>query len=390
MKTPRHILPLIVVAQFMSTSLWFASNAVMVDLIQAYAIDEAALGALTSFVQFGFMVGTLTFAVLAIADRFSPSKVFAFSGFLGAFCTIGLLLPQNDLSRLLLFRFLTGFFLAGIYPVGMKIAADYFSINLNKSLGFLVGALVLGTALPHLLKDIMNGLNWRYVIYSVSSLAVLGSLIILLFVPDGPYRKAGSNIKLNAFFKVFENQQFRAAAFGYFGHMWELYTFWAFIPVILLKYQETHSITSFAFPLYSFLIIAAGSLGCVLAGVASQKFGEKKIANIALSLSAICCLILPFLFQSQQFFVFFSFMLLWGIAVVADSPLFSTLIAKSAKPELKGTALTIVNCIGYAITILSISILNSLIQAIDSSAVYMLLAIGPILGLWSFRKYRVQ
>ena len=155
MNPPKRILPIIVISQFCCTSLWFAGNGVMRDLVANFNLNQSALGHLTSAVQFGFISGTLVFALLTIADRYSPSKVFLFSALLGATCNVLMIGSYNNFSSLLLFRFLTGFFLAGIYPVGMKIAADYYDKGLGKSLGFLVGALVLGTALPHLLKDLL-------------------------------------------------------------------------------------------------------------------------------------------------------------------------------------------------------------------------------------------
>jgi MFS family permease len=377
----KTILPIIVVAQFCCTSLWFASNAVMSDLVNNFGLTPSAVGQLTAAVQFGFILGTLVFAVLAIADRFSPSKVFLISALLGAAFNIGILWEANTLATILSLRFLTGFFLAGIYPVGMKIAADYFEKGLGKSLGFLVGALVLGTAFPHLLKGITNTLLWESVIFSTSSLAVVGGLMMVVLVPDGPYRKQGQGIQLSAFFSIFKNQNLRAAAFGYFGHMWELYAFWAFTPLILKTYNDLYPDTSFNIPILSFLIIGIGGLACVLSGYLSEKIGTKKIAFISLSLSCVCCLGSPFLFAVESEGIFIAFLLFWGMTVVADSPLFSTLVAQNAAAEIKGTALTIVNSIGFAITIVSIQLISSLKTATDSNSIYICLAIGPILGL---------
>ena len=156
MRNPKLILPLIVIAQFSCTSLWFASNGVIADLIVAFQLNESFLGSLTSAVQLGFIVGTFVFALLSIADRYSPSKVFLFSALLGSLFNLSLIWEGNNLSTILLLRFLTGFFLAGIYPVGMKIASDYFDKGLGRSLGFLVGALVLGTAFPHLVLSLIH------------------------------------------------------------------------------------------------------------------------------------------------------------------------------------------------------------------------------------------
>ncbi|EIA09483.1 MFS transporter [Flavobacterium frigoris] len=384
----KAILPIIVIAQFCCTSLWFASNAVMSDLVINFGLAETAIGHLTSAVQFGFILGTLVFALLAIADRFSPSKVFLISALLGAAFNAGILWEANTLATMLSLRFLTGFFLAGIYPVGMKIAADHFEKGLGKSLGFLVGALVLGTAFPHLLKGITNVFPWESVIITTSSLAIIGGLMMVILVPDGPYRKQSQGVNLSAFFGIFKNQNLRAAAFGYFGHMWELYAFWAFTPLMLKTYNDLHPETNFNIPILSFLIIGIGGLACVLSGYLSEAFGTKKMAFISLALSCVCCLISPFLFAiaSQQLFI--ALMLFWGMTVVADSPLFSTLVAQNAAAEIKGTALTIVNSIGFAITIISIQLISSLKTVTDSNSIYICLAIGPILGLLALSKKR--
>ena len=352
MKQPKVILPVIVISQFCCTSLWFAGNGVINDLVLNFNLNISALGHLTSAVQFGFIIGTLGFAILTIADRFSPSKVFLISALLGSLFNLGIIWESNNLMSLLLLRFFTGFFLAGIYPVGMKIAADYYKKGLGKSLGFLVGALVIGTAFPHLLKEITDLYSWKSVLMATSSLAVVGGLLMILMVPDGPYRKPSQRADLFVFFSVFRNKKFRSVAFGYFGHMWELYAFWAFVPIMLKKYSTEHTQVLFNVSLLSFLIIGIGGLACVFSGYLGQKAGIKQIAFIALLLSCGCCLISPLLFNSEYESLFIAFLIFWGMVVIADSPLLSTLVAQNAPEEIKGTALTIVNCIGYKINCL--------------------------------------
>ncbi|MDG1039532.1 MAG: MFS transporter [Polaribacter sp.] len=386
MKSSKHILPVIVISQFCCTSLWFAGNGVINDLVMNFDLNENALGHLTSAVQFGFIIGTLSFAILTISDRFSPSKVFLISAFLGAVFNLGILWESNSLITLLLLRFFTGFFLAGIYPVGMKIATDYFKNGLGKSLGFLVGALVIGTAFPHLLNGITAMYSWRAVLITTSSIAIFGGVLMFLFVPNGPFRKPSTQTDLSAFFTVFKNKKFRSAAYGYFGHMWELYAFWAFTPIILKNYNNEHPATTFNISVLSFLIIGVGGLACIFSGYLSQKFGAKKIAFTSLLLSCICCLISPLVFNSEFEILCIGFLFLWGMVVIADSPLLSTLVAQNALAEKKGTALTIVNCTGFFITIISIQILTQLIGVTDSNSIYMILAIGPILGLIALRK----
>ncbi|AUC84114.1 MFS transporter [Polaribacter sp. ALD11] len=385
MKHHKIVLPIIVISQFCCTSLWFAGNAVLNDLVVNFNLETNALENLTSAVQFGFIIGTLLFALFTIADRFSPSKVFFFCAILGAIFNSCLILEKNTFTSLLLLRFLTGFFLAGIYPVGMKIATDYYQKGLGKSLGFLVGALVLGTALPHLLKDSMHTFSWKNVLLSISILASFGGLLLFIFVPNGPFRKKGTSLDLTICLNVFKNTSFRKAAFGYFGHMWELYTFWAFVPILLKTYSELHTDVQFNIPLVSFFIIGIGSIACVLASYLAEKFGTQKIAFSTLLLSGISCLVSPFFFIIANETIFILFLLFWGMVVIADSPLFSTLVAQNAPEKDKGTALTIVNCIGFSITIISIQLISNLYHATNSTFIYMLLAIGPVFGLISLK-----
>ena len=386
MKHSKLILPIIVISQFCCTSLWFAGNGVINDLIINFNLKATALGHLTSAVQFGFIIGTLLFAILTIADRFSPSKVFFISALLGSLFNLGVIYEGNTLTSLLILRFLTGFFLAGIYPVGMKIAADYYEKGLGKSLSFLVGALVLGTALPHLLKEITNTYPWESVLITTSTLALLGGLLMIALVPNGPYRKVSQKTDLLAFFSIFKNRTFRASAFGYFGHMWELYTFWAFVPFMLKKYSEFNTSVIFNIPMLSFIIIGIGGLACVISGFVSIRIGVKKTAFIALLLSGICCLVSPIVFTTQYETLFIAFLIFWGMVVIADSPLLSTLVVKNVPAEIKGTALTIVNCLGFLITIISIQFITVLTEFTDSNSIFLILAIGPLFALVSLRK----
>jgi len=383
--SPKFVLPVIVIGQFLCTSLWFAGNAVLPDLVKNFTSGVNLLANLTSMVQFGFITGTFIFALLAISDKFSPAKVFFVCAVAAAFFNLGICLVAKEVTWLLLFRFLTGFMLAGIYPVGMKIASDYFQAGLGKSLGFLVGALVLGTAFPHLLKTLTANFPWEYVIYATSLLALIGGLMIFLFVPDGPFRKAGQQLKLSSFLDGFKNQEFRSAAFGYFGHMWELYTFWAFLPNIFLAYNANHANSTISIPLFTFLIIASGGISCMLGGLLSQRFGAKNVATTALLLSGLCCLCSPFFLYADSVLILLAALFFWGLVVTADSPLFSSLIAQNAPEASRGTSLTIVNCIGFALTIVSIQIVNVLSKQLNSQYLYMILGVGPVLGLWALK-----
>ncbi len=381
MKPTKIILPIIVISQFFCTSLWFAGNVAVPDLIAIFGVDKDCLGFLSSCVQFGFISGTLIFALLSISDRYAPSKVFFICAILGAVFNIGIIWSGNTFGSVLFLRFLTGFFLAGIYPVGMKIATDYYQKGLGKSLGFLVGALVLGTSFPHLLQVINGTFSWHLIIILTSILALLGGVLMYCFVPEGPYRKSGQSLQLSAVFTVFKNTSFRSVSFGYFGHMWELYAFWTFIPVLLEMYSTSHEGVVFNTPLISFVVIGVGALACIFAGLLVKRFTEFKVAFSSLAMSFLCCLIVPFFFYFNSEVLFISFLVFWGMVVIADSPLFSTLVAINAPLELKGTALTIVSCIGFLITIMSIQLINKLLMLSDSPFIFTLLAIGPLLGL---------
>lgn len=377
-----HVLPTIVLAQFACTSLWFAGNAVMGDLIESFQLSEAALGHITSSVNFGFIIGTLVFAIFTISDRFSPSKVFLLSALAAAAANLGIIFEPGGLTAILILRLLTGFFLAGIYPVGMKIASDYFEKGLGRALGFLVGALVLGTASPHLIKAYTVALPWEYILIATSVMATLGGLAIFLFVPDGPFRRKSQGFDVRAMFKVFRKAEFRSAAFGYFGHMWELYAFWAFVPVIIKVYQDNVPESELPLSLLSFIIIGIGGVACMIGGYISERKGTKRTAFFALLISGLCCVLSPFLF-SLPISLFLIFLLIWGMTVVADSPLFSTLVAFHAPVATRGTALTIVNSLGFAISIVSIQLLTGLMETMDPLYLYLVLGIGPLFGLIS-------
>jgi MFS family permease len=386
MNNRKWILAAIVVSQFFCTSLWFAGNAVIKELIIQFHLSDSAIGNLTSAVQFGFITGTLCYAVFTIADRFSPSIVFFISALVGAICNLGIIIEGQTLLSLLSLRFLTGFFLAGVYPVGMKIASDHYDKGLGKALGFLVGALVIGTALPHLLRSITQAMPWKFVLILTSALCLTGGLIMLIIVPNGPYRKISEKPDIQMIFKVFGNKNFRSASFGYFGHMWELYTFWAFVPVILSTWQNINTTSDLNISALSFAIIGVGGFACVASGYLSEKYGAEKVAATALLCSGICCLLSPIIFFISSKLLLIIFLIFWGMAVIADSPLFSTLVAKNAPVQSKGTALTIVTCIGFSITIISIQLLNFLFKFIDARYIYIVLAAGAVFGLLSMQK----
>ncbi|MBT9188413.1 MFS transporter [Zobellia russellii] len=379
MKPKAHILPIIILSQFACTSLWFAGNAIVDELTLKTGLGPEIIGYVLSSVQFGFIIGTLVFGLFMIADRFSPARVFMTCSVLAAACNFLLLSETLSEWTLLLARFGTGFFLAGIYPVGMKIAADYYQEGLGKALGYLVGALVLGTAFPYFVSGTSLGSDFTLVIKITSALAIVGGVLLWMLVPNGPFRKPSAKLSLGAGPLLFKLPSFRQAAFGYFGHMWELYAFWAFTPLALKTYC-TISGSVLSVPLSTGIIIALGGLSCVFGGLISLRTGSRKVAVISLLLSGLFCLLSPLLFilPKELFLVGWSF---WGMAVTTDSPQFSNLVAGSVPAELKGTALTLVNCIGFAVSIFSIQLLSTLAETIPLTYLFTALALGPAIGL---------
>ena len=374
-------MPVIVMAQFFCTSVWFAGNAVLSDLVTENGLSENFLLYLISSVQIGFILGTLIFAISGITDRYSPSLIFFLSSVAAA--AANLLLSANHIgsNEMLISRFFTGFFLSGIYPVGMKIAADHFENGLGKSLGFLVGGLVLGTAISHLIKSMSILLPWEFVLYASSALCLLGGLFMYLLVGDGPYRRPAGKLQFPDFRATFQIVPLRKAILGYWGHMWELYTFWTFVPMLI---REKMILSSSAISHLTFWVMATGALACAVFGLLSGKMKTTILAGAALLISGICCLAFPLFFLYVSNEIFIGYLLVWGFFVVADSPMFSSLVAMSAPANIRGTTLTFVNSMGFLITVISIQCAGYLLFHLPFIWVWPFLALGPVVGISQF------
>ena len=384
---PKKILPIIVLAQFAGTSLWFVGNAILPELKQTLGLSQYAVSNITSAVMLGFIAGTLVFAFFSFADRYSPVKLFFICSLLGALSNASVAWLATDATSLFSLRFITGFFIAGIYPVGMKIAADWYEKGLGKALGFLLGALILGTAFPHLLKNRDFALPWKSVLYYTSAFATIGGILMILFVGDGPYRKKSGSFQWNAFGKIFSSKKWRQSAYGYFGHMWELYTFWGFLPVILALYATKNKV-DLNISLLSFLIIGVGSISSILGGYLSKYWGSAKVAMTALFISGLCCFLSPLIYNLPLPF-FLLILFIWGFTVSPDSPQFSTLVAQYAPDHLKGTALTIYNAIGFSISTISLIVIDRIFYSnsfLAKENTMLLLGFGAIFGVSSMRR----
>jgi MFS family permease len=382
---PTFFLIILVFAQFAGTTLWLSGNAVSAQIEAELGVQLG--GWLTSSVQMGFILGTLFNAIFAIPERVLSSRLFLFSAVFGALANISIAIFPISVPIVLVSRIFTGLFLAGIYPIGMKIASDWYGNDLGRAMGYLVGALVLGKSFPYLLKGISFELVWKEFLFLISLVSLIGGLLLWLLLPDKPLPSQRNHFSIKALAVIFKIPQLRAAAFGYFGHMWELYAFWAFLPAIWKVYLHIHPEYSFNVPIATFINIVGGFLGCWLGGLLAIRIGSGKVALFQLFTSLICCFFLPFLIHSPLP-IFSILMLIWGVTVVGDSPQFSTLVSRFALPERRGSIITLVTSIGFAITIISIQLIDFLLEKFpENLAVFWVLCLGPIVGLWlSFRR----
>ncbi len=390
--TPRHYSPhlssrsispgtasfLIVFAEFLGTSLWFSMNGVADNLMATWEISLAGIGVLTNAVQLGFVAGTLLFAFSGVADRFRPSRIFALCALLGALCNALFALYAEGMAAGVTLRFLVGVCLAGIYPVGMKLIITWDPEKASQRLAQLVGMLILGTALPHATRFFGVDWPWQSVIVFSSFLALV-AMIIIYWLGDGPHLKMSvqSTIKPMSIRMIFGIPSYRSSALGYFGHMWEVYAFWALVPVLI---ASTHSINN---PMelsgFAFLVIAMGTVGCLIGGQLSKTMTSSRVASYALGLSGLCCLVYPWI-KDVPLILQLMFWAIWGMSAAADSPQLSAISAKACPPEIVGTALTIQNAIGFGITMISIQLCTVLIPYLNHYISWVLLP-GPILGL---------
>lgn len=376
----RHILPVITFTTFAGTSLWFAGNAVVRDIQKAWVLGDNIVGYVTSSVQVGFIFGTAVFAGTGVADQYPPGRVFCICCLIGAFFNASIYLFAFALSQLLFLRFLIGFCLAGIYPLSLKIAKGWYDEGLGYAMGCVVCALAAGTAFPHLIKGAGGQLPWGATLLSVSGLAALGGLGMWLLVPDGPLLKKGVKFNPKMVVEIFKDWNYTESSLGYYGHMWEQYSFWAFVPLMITAFTDIHDVNSINISISTFFVILSGALGSFATGWATKYITNSFAAAFNISISGFCGIVHPIFFGYPSFFLYMSLLIVWGWSVSADSPQFSALASKACKPELLGTALTVYNCIGYLMTVISIQLCQSLSKYITMQYVSWIIAVGPVIG----------
>ena len=379
-------LVLLSLAELLGMSLWFSASAVVPALRLEWNLSDSSAGWLTIAVQLGFVCGTLLSALLNLPDVLSVRYLFAVSALAGALTNAAFGAYAHDAQTGIALRFLTGMFLAGVYPPGMKIMATWFQRSRGMALGVLVGALTLGKASPYL----VNGLgspNWRLNIFFISLLAIGGGLIVLLFVGDGPHAMPAARFDWRQATGVFRNQGVRLATFGYFGHMWELYAMWVWIPVMIRASLAVSRASPVAAEVASFLVIGCGAVGCVLAGLVADRVGRTVVTSWAMAISGSCCLLIGFLFGGNPFLLLL-LAAIWGATVVADSAQFSACVTELGDPQYVGTALTMQTCVGFLLTTISIELIPYFVSAVGWRYAFAILAPGPLLGAFAMLRLR--
>jgi MFS family permease len=377
---------LLSLAELLGMSLWFSASAVVPALRVEWNLSDSSAGWLTIAVQLGFVCGTLLSALLNLPDVFSVRYLFALSALAGALANAAFGAYAHDAGTGIVSRFLTGFFLAGVYPPGMKIMATWFKRSRGMALGVLVGALTLGKASPYLVNG-LGSANWRQNILFISLLAIAGGLIVLLFVRDGPYALPAARFDWKQAVAVFSNRGVRLASFGYFGHMWELYAMWVWIPVMIRASLAASHESAATAEIASFLVIGCGAVGCVVAGLVADRVGRTVVTSWAMGISGSCCLLIGLLYGGNPFLLLLV-AAIWGATVVADSAQFSACVTELGDPRYVGTALTMQTCLGFLLTTISIELIPWFVKAVSWKYAFAILAPGPLLGVIAMLRLR--
>ena len=387
---------LLAAAELLAMGLWFSASAVTPILKLEWALTSGDAAWLTMSVQIGFVIGAFVIALFNLADIWPAHLIFAGGATVAAVANAAIAGLFDAFAPALALRFFTGFALAAVYPVGMKIMATWMKEDRGLGLGLLVGALTLGKALPHLLRVLGEIAAWQQVLYIASALALLGGIIVWLFGKPGPYDVSAPPFRWRYIGEALRDRGVRLANFGYLGHMWELYAMWTWIPIFLLESYRLDMQNGNAWiesparlaAVMSFTVIGAGGLGSLLAGRWADLWGRTRITIISLIISGVCSLIIGLFFGAHSILISI-IALIWGFAVVADSAQFSTSVSELCEREYIGTVLTLQTSLGFLLTLITIRLIPLMVDFVGWTWAFAILALGPVFGIramWALRQ----
>ena len=331
-------------------------------------------------VQLGFVIGAVLSALTNLADILPAPRLMAVSAFLAALSTASIGWIATSFPIALVLRLLTGIFLVGVYPVGMKIIATWTQSDRGLGIGLLVGALTIGSASPHIVNALGGVGDWKQVIYSAAAFAALGGLIALLFIKEGPYRTSAPKFNWKYVGEVMRQREIMLANLGYLGHMWELFAMWAWVQVFLTASFNAVGLNEVWASAVAFAVIGMGGLGSLAAGQLADRFGRTTVTIVSLVTSGLCSIVVGLLFGGNPI-VLVALCLIWGFAIVADSAQFSAAVSELCQKEYTGTALTLQTSLGFLLTLVTIRLVPTLEGSFGWTWAFAFLALGPAVGI---------
>lgn len=375
-------------AVVLSLSSWFSATAVAPELTQALALGPAAGAWLTNGVQFGFVTGALLSSLVNLPDIVRMHRLAAASAALAGLANAALLL-EPGLAGAVLCRFVTGFALAGVYPPAMKLAATWFEKGRGLALGFVIGALTAGSSLPHLFRGLTASLDWQVVVALASSSALVGAVLFLLVVREGPYPFSRAMFDPRQIGQVLRNRNLMLVNAGYLGHMWELYALWAWLLAYLSASPVAFAGNAGGYgSLATFAALTAGVIGCIAGGILSDRFGRAVTTAGMMIASGTCALLVGVVFDGPLVLLMLV-VVVWGMTVIGDSAQFSAAATELSDRHLVGTALSLQMGLGFALTTVSIWLMPQLAALLGGWRwCFLLLAPGPFLGAWAMLHLR--
>ena len=386
MKDKWRTLILLSLSVLLSMAVYFSASAVVPALTRLWSLDDSGRSWLTMSVQLGFVIGALLSALTNLAEILPAPRLMAFSAFLAALAT-ALIAFATSFPIALLLRLLTGIFLVGVYPVGMKIISTWTRADRGLGIGLLVGALTIGSASPHLVSALGGVSDWKLVIYSAAGFAVLGGLIALLFIKEGPYRTSTPKFNWKYVGEVMRQRDLVLANLGYLGHMWDLFAMWAWIQVFLTASFALTGLSETWASATAFVVISMGGLGSLRAGQLADRFGRTTVTIVSLVMSGVCSILVGLLFGGNPVLLVI-LCLVWGFAIVADSAQFSAAVSELCRKEYTGTALTLQTSLGFLLTLVTIRLTPTLEGYFGWTWAFAFLAIGPAVGIWAMYALR--